>query len=998
MKLKGMEIYGYGKWENIKIKQLNDFHCFYGQNEAGKSTLMSFIHSMLFGFPSKKGNERNYKPKNSSQYGGKLIFTLPDGHEAMIERVKERTPDEVNVVLSSGRSGGSTLLEELLQGMDQPLYRAIFSFDLFDIQNVQSFSKEDLGHFLFSSAVVGTDGILKAEQYLQKQLDLRFKPSGTKPVLNSGLKELKKAYENLKKAEKTNNLYKERTEKKEELIYNNELLEQEVEQLEGMLSSLRKWFTVEEVYLHYLSLLDEESQLDVDEFPIDGLKQLEAIQQSKEVLEDQRNELIMKRSTLDEKLMNAGLQKQILENRAEIEAVCELNTVRENQVQTKNEWQLEIKALEEELQHMSDKLHMQISDEEILSFDTSMFQKELISNVMKKKSRLSDRKVQLDEESETIRTELNGLENKINESRKKLLSREERANILKQITTFEQKESHHQRLTEINVNIQLLTEKHKQAITKDKRSQKIEYMKISSLLLLFIFIGIWGFFEASFLIQALAIGGICITFISSFFKQKAVYSDGIKDELDFLRQQKVVLEKQEPIAAKEQVDEWKQQIERDKEQEAEVAEYARRLDYVNSQYEKIIAAYEVWEGEMREVDSKIDLIAEPYRLNKSTMKNQLLDAFLLIEEMKGTIRKRKIKKAKLDDLSQSITNIEEKLSHYFSLVVIEPRSYADGVIQLKDIIDKERNKLANFEKNKEIRESIQSDITIIDEKIANREKHIQSLLEEAGVSSIIAFKEKGMAAKRKQAIKEELRTEKLKLNMTNLSQETLNKYVELRPTEEQIKEYQISIDTKKERITKQQEILHHLSYEIKQLEEGGIYAELLHKYKQLKAEWNELAKEWAVYATAKSLLSETVNTFKEEEFPKILKKAERYFSDLTLGQYKRIFYDSDKDHLLLEHKEGMFFEPRSLSQSTAEQLYISLRLSLAEIVFHRYQLPFIIDDGFVNFDHKRLEEVMRVLRGKEEQIIFFTCHKGMLQSFNGDELIDLSELQTATSF
>lgn len=998
MKLKGMEIYGYGKWENIKIEKLNDFHCFYGQNEAGKSTLMSFIHSMLFGFPSKKGNERNYKPKNSSQYGGKLIVTLPDGQEATIERVKERTPDEVNVVLSSGRSGGYALLEELLQGMDQSLYRAIFSFDLFDIQNVQSFSKEDLGHFLFSSAVVGTDGILKAEQYLQKQLDLRFKPSGTKPVLNNGLKELKKAYEDLKKAEKTNSLYKERTEKKEELISSNEQLEEEVEQLEELLSSLKKWLTVEEVYIHYLSLLTEERQLDVDDFPIDGLKRLDTLQQKKEVLEDQRNELITKRNNLEKKLLNADLQKEILENRAEIEAVCERNTVRENQVQTKKELQLEIKALEEELQHMSDKLHMQISEEEILSFDTSMFQKELITNVTKKKSRLTDKKVQLDEESETVRTELSNLENKINEKRKQLLSKEERTNIVNKITTFEQKESHHQRLNEIDVKIQLLTEKFKQAIAKDKKSKKIEYMKLSSLFLLFIFIGLWGFLEDSFLTQALAIGGICLTFISSFFKQKAGYSDGIKEELDYLSQQKVELERKEPIAAKEQVDNWKQQIERNKQQEAEVAEYAHRLDYVNSQYEKIIAAYEVWEDEMREVNSKIDRIAEPYKLNKATMKNQLLDAFLLIEEMKSTIRKKKVKKTKLDTLSQSIINIEEKLTHYFSLLTIEPRSYADGVIQLKEVIDKERNKLANFEKNKEIKESIQSDITIIEEKIANRDNDIQSLLKEADVPSIVSFKEKGMAAQRKQAIKEELRTEKLKLNMTNLSKEKLNKYVESRPTEEQIKEYQISIDTKKEKITKQQEILHHLSYEIKQLEEGGIYADLLHKYKQLKAEWNELAKEWAVYATAKSLLSETVNTFKEEEFPKILKKAEGYFSDLTLGQYKRILYDSDKNQLLLEHKEGMFFEPRSLSQSTAEQLYISLRLSLAEIVFSRYQLPFIIDDGFVNFDHKRVEEVMRVLRGKEQQVIFFTCHKGMLQSFNRDEVIDLSELQTATSF
>ncbi|HZH58379.1 MAG TPA: AAA family ATPase, partial [Metabacillus sp.] len=55
MKIEELQIYGYGKFENRHIiLGKSNFSVIYGENEAGKSTIMSFIHSILFGFPSKQ--------------------------------------------------------------------------------------------------------------------------------------------------------------------------------------------------------------------------------------------------------------------------------------------------------------------------------------------------------------------------------------------------------------------------------------------------------------------------------------------------------------------------------------------------------------------------------------------------------------------------------------------------------------------------------------------------------------------------------------------------------------------------------------------------------------------------------------------------------------------------------------------------------------------------------------------------------------------------------
>ena len=55
MKLLKANIDGFGKWINVEFNlEGSDLICFYGENEAGKSTLQQFILYVLFGLPPKK--------------------------------------------------------------------------------------------------------------------------------------------------------------------------------------------------------------------------------------------------------------------------------------------------------------------------------------------------------------------------------------------------------------------------------------------------------------------------------------------------------------------------------------------------------------------------------------------------------------------------------------------------------------------------------------------------------------------------------------------------------------------------------------------------------------------------------------------------------------------------------------------------------------------------------------------------------------------------------
>ncbi|NMD35212.1 MAG: AAA family ATPase, partial [Planctomycetes bacterium] len=56
MRLTGWYIDGYGVFRDYEVRGLRDgLTIFLGPNEAGKSTLLSFVSGVLFGFPQRRG-------------------------------------------------------------------------------------------------------------------------------------------------------------------------------------------------------------------------------------------------------------------------------------------------------------------------------------------------------------------------------------------------------------------------------------------------------------------------------------------------------------------------------------------------------------------------------------------------------------------------------------------------------------------------------------------------------------------------------------------------------------------------------------------------------------------------------------------------------------------------------------------------------------------------------------------------------------------------------
>ena len=81
MKLKSVQINGFGKLENKKIDFDNGINLIIGKNESGKSTLMGFIKCLFYGVnKNKAGNEfsdfEKYKPWKDIEFSGKAEYEI----------------------------------------------------------------------------------------------------------------------------------------------------------------------------------------------------------------------------------------------------------------------------------------------------------------------------------------------------------------------------------------------------------------------------------------------------------------------------------------------------------------------------------------------------------------------------------------------------------------------------------------------------------------------------------------------------------------------------------------------------------------------------------------------------------------------------------------------------------------------------------------------------------------------------------------------------------
>ena len=197
MKIERIRIDGFGRFDRFEETIAPGLNVIFGPNEAGKSTLLSFIRAMLFGFPRRSEPSR-YEPERGP-FGGEILLSTRSG-PLWIRRTgsRRRFEGELSLRGQNGERAAASRLMEALSGISRQLFFQVFAFGLDELTTFDELAQEgSVAEALFAAGMRGARRLPFALEALRRSSESIFTPRGRRE-LTSVLSELEMAQEQLR--------------------------------------------------------------------------------------------------------------------------------------------------------------------------------------------------------------------------------------------------------------------------------------------------------------------------------------------------------------------------------------------------------------------------------------------------------------------------------------------------------------------------------------------------------------------------------------------------------------------------------------------------------------------------------------------------------------------------------------------------------------------------------------------------------------------------------
>lgn len=951
MKITAIEIYGYGKWIDTAFQPLSQFAVFYGKNEAGKTTLMSFIHSILFGFPTKQSSESRYEPKHSSRYGGRLKLSDTIYGDVIVERIRGKANGDVTVTLANGTVGGDEWLERILYGIDKETYQSLFSFDLKGIEDIQKMDPKKLNRYFLSIGTLGNEQLLKIADRLENKASQYYKPTGRIPVINKKIRQVEAMRKKLQQAKEKNNDYAKLEQHKDQLENEIQHTKEKKQQQEANLKNLQElkanWHYLEEKQWIEERLKQEKLR----ELPKDGLFQLQTINERIHETQNQINKL----------------QEQLLQINEQLQSSAELRLFDEHQQEIEEIWQ-EIDIVEpkydqlEQLKRTLDELNSRFVQQKIkvgLPLDATLpnpLSNEAVSQLQtlaeeqeecsRRKATVQERIQYLDYQNQLIQEQLDKLEQKLWDNQ-----------------TFKEKENELEKQK---------IDKKTEPKTREKRSLFQSKRNAGSLLMVSLLLLAGGWIVG----QTIGIVMMGIGLILAVFSGK-VWVKPFSDK-------KSVPEEEAKAAAEwDHTDSLFEKVVQQKEYRSQWRERLAEGDQVAAELDQLFQQKNLIEDEVKEKYQQQEEWREKHHIPVSLSMEQLRKNEAQYAEMRKTASEIKESEQWIEQL-EAETSTWEKQAKLLEDVLYLDWHYMPGVVnKIKDMQQRIKTALTEQEglvqQEREIHGKMQQ--WIKQQKELEQKK--RQLFQTIAVNNEEAFKEK-------YRLFQELTDQNARLQLLESqfadNQEAFNAFADLNEVAEQMASMEKEIAQLAKTEEKKLNERINCTLSLQRLEEGGGYSEILQETANLESELQELVDQWSSYKIASFLIERTLSLAKKDRLPETIKDTAAFFALLTREQYQNVLLSENK--LVVQRQDGVLFDTFELSTGTAEQLYVALRFAFIKNTLDLVQLPLIIDDGFVNFDANRKKEVLSLMKQMSAytQVLYFTFDEAVEKVVQQDEI------------
>jgi len=297
MKIDNIHIDGFGVWCDQTWGSLEPgLNVFHGPNETGKSTLMAFVRSILFGF-DRRGSAKRYEPLNGGSHGGSLDLIVGD-RCLRVERKPGRHVRGTVAAYEGDTVGSDEVLEKLLGGTTRTLYHNVFAFGLEELEQFHTLQETEVAtHISGAGLGIGAARWTAVQRDIEERQGALFLPRGQNSTINVAFKELEAVRDDLDRTQHQPEDYWSAHETRTRLS-------SELSALEDGITELRKRVEHYEKRQKARPLLERRGKLDarlrdlplIERFPDGALERLELLQNQRQSL---NAELARKRAQIE---------------------------------------------------------------------------------------------------------------------------------------------------------------------------------------------------------------------------------------------------------------------------------------------------------------------------------------------------------------------------------------------------------------------------------------------------------------------------------------------------------------------------------------------------------------------------------------------------------------------------------------------------------------------------------------------------------------------------
>jgi uncharacterized protein YhaN len=1014
MKLKKIDIDGFGVWNGLVIDDLADTTTVvYGPNEAGKTTLMQFVRAVLYGFTPER-RKKYMPPVNGGKPGGRLLLADAVG-QFDVQRLASATdlpdnPGPLAIIDDRGEPRDAQKLDDLLAGVDEPTYNNVFAIGLKEIQELGSLDETAAADYLYKLTSgldrVSLIDVLRETAAARERLLAENPDEPAKiPTLLARRKELKHLTEEHTAATRR---WCDVATLRENLADEAAQLEKQIAEIEAGSHVLRAALDVQNVWNLRSDLLRQLELLkDIRQLPEKALEKLDACLQRIAKCRSRLKKLSAHRESYKKDLESLDVNRLLLSHASRIEALHD-----------QSQWVMalddQLTKLRQEVKRLDDEI-----DQAVHGFSKSAGGRAL-DELPKETVAVLRRPAQL------LREESEKLEKAQQEAADAKRELDQAAAQYETVGRTRQLPDLNKAIEEAGQKVSLLRRRiqvEERIDQLDRRRQELEFdsdelhsfdetpVRVTALIGAAFAVGVaiclFGLFGASQNWIASGtpwvLGGLVMSVGAGCFKLliERHSEDTITDNHRHLEQHRLQL-----ADAKRERDEIDAEL---PEGTGSLDARMRAAEVELRDLERLIPVRterESTEQRHQAAERRLAAAGEAVKEARHRWRNALRSVGLpedfapmkvkqVVKNNSGVLELRRRRDARKDELDAReremlvLNNRIQQIIDDVKLVTAADKP-AVKIRELIQALTKEKETL-------ELRSAVEKKIRRLGKDRARTvallrraDRRYQALLALAGANDEKGFRKAAADCDRAADLARQRDELTLRIHQQLAGQFKEESIAEVFHREG--RDIRSRWDEGQKRLAEIRAKLAHLherrgacTHEMQTLAADKQLSCTLQELGQVERELSASIRRWKVLTIIGQVLESVRKRYETDRQPQTLREASEYLHRLTDGHYRRIWMPLDNRNLRIESDKGESLPLDVLSRGTREAVFIALRLALVTSFARRgTTLPLVLDDVLVNFDSGRVRlaaEVLCDFARSGHQIIMFTCHEHITDIF-----------------